>query len=67
MDSDLESDEEKVDKGESDVDYFMDVPSDMSISQHEEGEEGQRSDDGDFSDIKEEEERGSEVCHIHTA
>ena len=37
LDSGLESDEERVDKGESDVDYFMDVPSDRELGGSAEG------------------------------
>ena len=54
MDSDLESDEERVDKGESDVDYFMDVPSDSELGGSAEGTKRALYDD--FFDAPEDEE-----------
>ena len=54
MDSDLESDEERVDKGESDVDYFMDVPSDSELGGNAEGTKRALYDD--FFDAPEDEE-----------
>ena len=60
MNSDLESDEERVDKGESDVDYFMDVPSDSELGGDAEGTKRALYDD--FFDAAEDEEaKGDET------
>ena len=60
MDSDLESDEERVDKGESDVDYFMDVPSDSELGGNAEGTKRALYDDF-FDSPEDEEDKGDET------